>query len=123
MLSCGIILGGWDKHDGGQVFAVPMGGTLMKVPFAIGGSGSGYITGFCDKFFKEGMTEQECREFCTRAVAHAFARDGSSGGCIRLVTITEAGHKSEFVPHTAAPQCYGETNVPQFSGFAPVARS
>ena len=30
-LSCGLILGGWDEEAGGQVFAVPMGGTLLQV--------------------------------------------------------------------------------------------
>jgi 20S proteasome subunit beta 1 len=36
---------GWDKHDGGSVYAIPLGGTLLKVPYTIGGSGSAYITG------------------------------------------------------------------------------
>lgn len=30
-LSCGMIIAGWDKYKGGQVFALPMGGTLLKV--------------------------------------------------------------------------------------------
>lgn len=34
----GIIIGGFDKYNGGQVFVIPLGGTLMKVPFAIGGT-------------------------------------------------------------------------------------
>lgn len=33
-LSCGLILGGWDEEAGGQVFAVPMGGTLLQVRIA-----------------------------------------------------------------------------------------
>jgi hypothetical protein len=36
---------GWDQHDGGSVYAIPLGGTLLKVPYTIGGSGSAYITG------------------------------------------------------------------------------
>mgnify|MGYP001810332415 CR=1 FL=1 len=29
------------------------------------------------------MSEEECRAFVIKAVGHAMARDGSSGGCIR----------------------------------------
>jgi 20S proteasome alpha/beta subunit len=43
MLSC--FPAGWDTHDGGSVYAIPLGGTLLKVPYSIGGSGSAYITG------------------------------------------------------------------------------
>lgn len=63
----------------------------VQVPFAIGGSGSAYITGFFDKYWIDDMSEGECVEFCKRAVAHAFARDGSSGGSVRLVVVTENG--------------------------------
>lgn len=30
-LTAGIILGGWDEDQGGSVYALPMGGTLLKV--------------------------------------------------------------------------------------------
>ena len=29
-------MAGWDKHEGGAVYAIPLGGTLIKVPFTIG---------------------------------------------------------------------------------------
>ena len=64
-----------------------------------GGSGSGYITGFCDKIWRPGMTAEQCEDFVRRAVGHALARDGSSGGCIRTVTITKAGIKRTFTPN------------------------
>lgn len=35
------------------------------------------------------MTKEECQQFVKKALAHAMARDGSSGGVIRTVTITE----------------------------------
>jgi 20S proteasome alpha/beta subunit len=52
MLQAGLIIAGWDAHDGAAVWALPLGGTLLKVPYAIGGSGSAYIYGFCDKHFR-----------------------------------------------------------------------
>lgn len=36
MLQAGLIVAGWDAHDGGSVYGVPLGGTLVKVPFTIG---------------------------------------------------------------------------------------
>eukprot|EP00951_Prasinocladus_malaysianus_P024778 scaffold215118_cov47-Prasinocladus_malaysianus.AAC.1 len=95
MLQAGMIVAGWDKYGGGQVWGIPLGGSLIKVPYSIGGSGSAYIYGFCDKYFKEKMTFDECRAFVVKAVSHAMARDGSSGGCIRLVNINSEGAKKE----------------------------
>ena len=78
------------------------------MPYAIGGSGSSYITGFIDRNWRAGMSMDEGRQFCLRAVAHAFNRDGSSGGCVRIVTISKDGYREEFVPHTQTPLGYGE---------------
>ena len=36
MMQAGLIVAGWDKHEGGAVYAIPLGGTLIKVPFTIG---------------------------------------------------------------------------------------
>ena len=38
MLSAAIIVAGWDKHNGGSVYNIPLGGTLHKQQFAIGGT-------------------------------------------------------------------------------------
>lgn len=46
------------------------------------------------------MTADDCRKFVHTAVSHAMARDGSSGGCIRTVTIDESGCKRTFTPGT-----------------------
>ncbi|PRQ51811.1 putative proteasome endopeptidase complex [Rosa chinensis] len=35
------------------------GGTVIKAPFAIGGSGSSYLYGFFDQAWREGMTKDE----------------------------------------------------------------
>lgn len=44
MLQAGMIVGGWDKYEGGQIFSVPLGGTILRQPFAIGGKFIPYIT-------------------------------------------------------------------------------
>lgn len=79
-----------------QVFCIPLGGALVQQPFAIGGSGSTYIYGYCDANYKEGMTKAECQAFVKNALALAMARDGSSGGVIRLVTVDKDGTDREF---------------------------
>jgi 20S proteasome subunit beta 1 len=62
-LMAGLICGGWDPYEGGQVYEVPLGGTLVRQNFAVGGSGSGYIYGLIDATYKEGMTRTECEDF------------------------------------------------------------
>jgi 20S proteasome alpha/beta subunit len=165
-MMAGMICGGWDPDEGGQVYEVPLGGTLMQQKFAVGGSGSTYIYGLVDATYKEGMTKEECKTFvktgtslllvaccavvvlwvrgggsnglivaqclrlclrhclllsrnlpcCLRtlrrltlaviftlyhlsliAISHAMARDGSSGGVIRLVVIDQSGIEKEVV--------------------------
>lgn len=39
-LSAGIIVAGYDDRTGGEVYSVPLGGSLHKQDYAIAGSGS-----------------------------------------------------------------------------------
>merc|ERR1719343_852586 len=102
-LSAGLIIGGWDEKRGGQVYSIPLGGSLMRVPVMADGSGSGYIGGFIDEYYREGMTKAECLEFARRAVAHAMARDGSSGGLIRTVVISKDGVEEDVIQGDKLP--------------------
>jgi 20S proteasome subunit beta 1 len=77
-LMAGIIVGGYDEREGGQVYTIPLGGAMVRQPFSIGGSGSSYIYGYCDANFKDGMSRDECIDFVTKGLALACARDGSS---------------------------------------------
>lgn len=107
-LQAGLIVAGWDEVEGGSVYAIPLGGTMVKVPFTIGGSGSAYIYGLTDKAWRPNMTQEECKAFVVRSVAHAIARDGSSGGCVRTVVINKDGVFRDFLPHDQLPKTYGE---------------
>ena len=62
-LMAGLICGGWDPYDGGQVYEIPLGGTIMKQKFALGGSGSTYIYGLVDATYRENMSKEECKIF------------------------------------------------------------
>ena len=46
-----------------QVYTVPLGGMLTRMPFATGGSGSSYVYGYVDTHYKENMTKEECLKF------------------------------------------------------------
>lgn len=111
-LQAGMIVAGWDKEFGPSVWGVPLGGSLLQVPYATGGSGSAYIYGFCDKYFKPNMTETECKSFVRRALMFAMARDASSGGSMRTVTIDGFGTRRDFLPGENIPAGYGELPVP-----------
>jgi len=67
------------------------------------GSGSGFIYGYCDANFRSGMSFEEAKAFCIRAVSLAMRRDGSSGGAIRLVKITEKGLEREYHDYDSLP--------------------
>lgn len=102
-LLAGIIVAGWDPVNGGQVFSIPLGGAMVEQDFAIGGSGSTYIYGYVDSAYKPDMTQEECEAFVQKALSHAMARDGSSGGVIRTATITKEGVKRNFVSGNDLP--------------------
>lgn len=97
-MNAGMIIAGWDKKEKGKVFVVPLGGTMMEVPFAVGGSGSIYINAFVDRNWRPNMTKDECKAFVRKAVSLAISRDGSSGGVIRTVTVNKDEQTKEFVP-------------------------
>ncbi|KAJ0166660.1 Proteasome subunit beta type-1 [Colletotrichum tanaceti] len=90
-LTAGLIIAGWDERHGGQVYSIPLGGSLHKQSYAIGGSGSTYIYGYCDEHWKEGMEEKDAVEFVKGSLKEAIKWDGSSGGVIRMVVLTAKG--------------------------------
>ena len=107
-LMAGIICAGWDDVNGGSVYSIPLGGAMVKQPYAIAGSGSSYIYGYCDANWRPNMTREECLSFVKTALALAMSRDGSSGGVIRTVTITKDGWIKDFTPGNVLP--YNKAN-------------
>ncbi|KAI4131072.1 MAG: hypothetical protein LQ338_001393 [Usnochroma carphineum] len=92
-LSAGIIIAGHHPSHGGSVYSIPLGGSLHRQSYAIGGSGSTYIYGYCDSYWKENMPEADGINFVRGALKEAIKWDGSSGGVIRMVVLTEKGAK------------------------------
>ena len=98
-----VIVAGWDPHHGPAVYSVPLGGSMHRLPFAIGGSGSTYIYGYCDANYRPGMSKEECIDFVVKSLALAMSRDGSSGGVIRLAVIDRSGVQRHLISGSELP--------------------
>ncbi|EAU84282.2 proteasome subunit beta type 6 [Coprinopsis cinerea okayama7 len=110
-LSAGIIVAGWDKEVGPSVYNIPLGGGLFRQPWAIGGSGSTYVYGYCDATYREGWGRDETVEFVKNTLALAMSRDGSSGGVIRMCVITENNVERLFIPGNELPRFWEGKDV------------
>ena len=86
---CFLVTGYDHQAGGGQVWTVPVGGMCVRQPVSIGGSGSTFLYGMMDYMYKEKMSQADCEKLVTQMVTQAIRRDGSSGGCCRLATITK----------------------------------
>mmetsp|Transcript_5545 Transcript_5545/g.8595 ORF Transcript_5545/g.8595 Transcript_5545/m.8595 type:complete len:237 (-) Transcript_5545:470-1180(-) len=112
-----MIIGGWDKTHGSQVYSCTAGGNMIKTQWTTDGSGSTFIWGFMDDGFKENMTREECERFVTLAITLAMSTDSSSGGCVRLNTVTANGIHRTFVQANDLPPMYGELAVGRRHGY------
>ncbi|GMM33830.1 proteasome core particle subunit beta 1 [Saccharomycopsis crataegensis] len=91
-LTAGIICAGYDEEkQQGEVYSIPIGGSIHKQDFAIAGSGSGFIYGYCNENFRKNMTRDETVNFIRKSLGQAIKWDGSSGGVIRMIVLTKAG--------------------------------
>ena len=75
------------------MWTVPVGGMCVRQPVSIGGSGSTFLYGMMDYMYKEKMAQADCEKLVMQMVTQAIRRDGSSGGCCRLATITKVNHQ------------------------------
>lgn len=65
-LMAGILIAGWDRRKGGQIYSIPIGGMCVRQTVSIGGSGSSYIYGYVDANYKAQMKQEECVDFVTK---------------------------------------------------------
>jgi 20S proteasome subunit beta 1 len=100
-LSASMICSGWDPYEGYQIYAVNQTGFKSTGNTAVSGSGSVFIMGFMDANYQPNFSRQEVKDFLKSCISLACYRDGSSGGCIRLLDITETGCTREFHPYSS----------------------
>lgn len=108
-LTAGIIVAGWDKQNGGQVYSIPISGMLQRMPFTTGGSGSTYLYGYVDAHYKPNLSKEDSLQFVSNSVALAMSRDGSSGGIIRLAAITKDGVERFVLTGDQVPSFYEDS--------------
>ena len=104
-LQAQMIVAGVDS-TGPSVHMVMQSGCSLKRDFAAGGSGSTYITSYCDQFYNTGMNVEDASKFALRAINHATIRDGYSGGPINIVQITKDGAKRKWFKPQDQPLDY-----------------
>lgn len=91
-LTAGIIVAGYDQKRGvGEVFQVPLGGSIHQLEYAIAGSGLTFVYGYCAENYRSGMSKDETIAFMKTTLAQAIKWDGLSGGVIRMVVLTKSG--------------------------------
>lgn len=66
-LLAGILVAGYDKRKGGQIYSIPIGGMCVRQSVSIGGSGSSYVYGYVDANYKPKMSKEECAKFVTNS--------------------------------------------------------
>ncbi|CAB4055882.1 PSMB6 [Lepeophtheirus salmonis] len=103
-LTAGILIGGWDKIKGGQVYSIPLGGMCVRQPYTSGGSGSVYLHAFMSANYKKDMSKEECRDLLVKGIASAVEFDGSSGGSCRWASITKDGIERDIVLYDELPK-------------------
>lgn len=64
-----------------------------------------------DAAFKENMTKEEAQDFVRKAISHAMARDGSSGGVIRMVVIDKTGVSVSLDKDSVQREAYARSNL------------
>lgn len=98
MLTASIIVAGYDEEEKGSIYSVNIGGTLLKREWAMGGSGSIFLYGYCDSMYRSDMSFDEKFELTKKLVQLAINRDNASGGCIRMAVIRKEGVENIFIP-------------------------
>lgn len=105
-LMASLIVAGFDKQKGGQVYVVPLSGMVIRKSIYISGSGSIYAMGYLDANYRPDMSRDECLALVKTGVALAIARDGSSGGCIRYAVVTDKGVERNVVLNNELERFY-----------------
>jgi len=135
-----LICAGYDDgRKGGQIFGITPGGSLWEEDnFCVSGSGSTVLLGYLDdmlqnttkKSLSSDLTEKEAITLVTKLLRLSIARDGSSGGLVRLYVINRNGLEERTIyplvdaltassgSSTAASSIIKESAYTDLKGFA-----
>ncbi len=82
MLVGALIVAGWDAARGGQVYGVPIGGTLVRQRWTTDGSGSTYLWGYLDAEYKRAPPRAVTQNPGSGPVAGAVLRRVAHAGLL-----------------------------------------
>jgi len=71
--------------------------------WAMSGSGTVFIKGYFDANYNPNMTLEQAQTFMKSTISLACYRDSSSGGVIRMMSITKDGCERTFTPYQDFP--------------------
>lgn len=94
-----MLCSGWDPYKGYQIYSVNQTGFFNQGDWAMSGSGTVFIKGYFDANYNPNMTLDQAKEFMKSVISLAAFRDSSSGGIIRMLTITKDGNERFYVPY------------------------
>ncbi|MDO9538211.1 MAG: archaeal proteasome endopeptidase complex subunit beta [Thermoplasmata archaeon] len=86
-----LIVAGVDD-DGYHVYSLDAAGGSIPDDYTTTGSGSPYVYGILEDYYKEGMSMTDAVDLAIRGISTAMKRDSASGNGISVATIT----KKEF---------------------------
>ena len=94
-----MLCSGWDPYKGYQIYSVNQTGFFNQGDWAMSGSGTVFIKGYFDANYNPNMTLDQAKEFMKSVISLGVFRDSSSGGIIRMLTITKDGNERFYVPY------------------------
>lgn len=87
-----VILGGYDSKNGFQLYNLSPDGTILSHDgYVTDGSGSIYVKGVLDTFYKSDITVKEGLDLVEKGFRASFKNDNMSGGGYIVKVITEKG--------------------------------
>jgi proteasome beta subunit len=86
------LIGGLDA-DGGHVYSLDAAGGAIPDNYITTGSGSPYVYGILEDYYKENMAPNEGINLAIRAIHAAMKRDAASGNGIDVILIDKKGYQ------------------------------
>ena len=87
-----LLIGGLDA-DGGHVYSLDAAGGAIPDNYITTGSGSPYVYGILEDYYKENMSSSDGIDLAIRAIHAAMKRDAASGNGITVVLIDQKGYQ------------------------------
>jgi proteasome beta subunit len=87
-----LLIGGLDS-EGGHVYSLDAAGGAIPDNYITTGSGSPYVYGILEDYYKENMTPNDGVDLAIRGVFTAMKRDAASGNGIDVVLIEKKGYQ------------------------------